>query len=309
MRNASLHTKKIKQLFTRLKKAGDKTTLVELETVMEYLLLAILSNYGSETRAAAAITRLLGAFVDYNDLRVTPIAEIVDVIGSDYPKCRKAAEEISTALRAIFNQLHHLNLDFLKVGSRKTAETFIATLGGISPHTKALVIARCLGGHAIPLDEHMYAYLINDECIPEATPIEDAQKFLAVKIKERDAETFYSLFKRFAATHGPRKLPTPKMPSSQTQSDSAAETKEPPEAEPATETKAASKKKRTLKQKAGSTAKASSVRKKSAAKKRASAKKKTAAKKTASKKATSCKTAAKKRTAKAAKKRSRTSRK
>ncbi|MFH1420259.1 MAG: hypothetical protein ABII12_18455 [Planctomycetota bacterium] len=287
MRNAALYAKKVRQLFTRLKKAGDKATFVQPDTVTEYLLLAILSNYGSETRAASAVAKLQSTFVDYNDLRVTPIAEIVEAIGVDFPRCRKAAEEISAALHAVFNQLHHLNLDFLKVGSRRTAEAFINALGGILPHTRAMVIARCLGGHAVPLDEHMYAHLIKSGCIPETTTVEDAQKFLAGRIRERDAETFYGLFKRFAATHAPRKMPTGKTPVRQAEHEPAAKAKAKSKAKPATKPKTKPKSKKAPKPKVSEKGKAVSKREKPAGKKTKPAKKvtprKTVAKKPAAK--------------------------
>jgi len=294
MKKAALHAKRIKQLFTKLKKAGDKTTLVQPDTVTEYLLLAILSNYGSETRAASAVAKLQTAFVDYNDLRVTPIAEIVEAIGVDFPKCRKAAEEISAALHAVFNQLHHLNLDFLKAGSRRAAEAFINALGGILPHTKAMIIARCAGRHAVPLDEHMYAYLVKSGCIPAATTVEDAQKFLAGRIKERDAGTFYDLFKRFAATHASRKMPAGKTPVRRAKRKPAAKAKVKSKTKAATKPKT----KKAPKPKAGAKKKAESRRKKTAKKKAGTAKKKTAAKEAPAKRTTRHKTAAKKPAAK-----------
>ena len=208
MKKAAEYQKKIKQLFTKLKKQGDKVAPAELEEPMELLMFSILSNYSSEARAAAAVSKLSSAIVDYNELRVTPVAEIVEIIGKDYPHCRKAAEEIGEALHAVFNQLHELNLQFLKAGPKRQAEAFIASLDTISAHARAMMSWRCLGGRVVPLDSNMYAYLVKNDYLPENVDIEEAQKFLTSKLKDRDGESFYLMLKRYAATHAPRKTST-----------------------------------------------------------------------------------------------------
>jgi endonuclease III len=206
MKQVTLYTRRIKQLFSKLKKAGEKAHFVEVGEPMRCLLLSILSNYASESRAASAVSRIESAVVDSNELRVTPIAEIVEMIGADYPNCRAAGEEVSRVLQAIFNRLHHLDIEFLRSGSKKSAETFLNSLDGMEPHTRAMMVARCVNSHAIPLDVHMHAFLCKSDYLPEDTTVDDAQRFVANRIKDRDGMTFYSLLKRFAATHAPRKI-------------------------------------------------------------------------------------------------------
>jgi endonuclease III len=196
---------RLKQLIGKLKKTGGPAELWEGEDPMDLLLWAILSTYASESRAAAAVARLQAAMADYNELRVTSVAEIVEIIGADYPMCRPAADEISRTLQAIFNRLHHMDLEFLKTGARRNAESFVSNLDGIGPHAKAMIVLRCLKGHAVPLDVNMYAFLQKNGCIPKEMPVEQAQKLLAGAIKERDTVSFYTLLKRHAAAHAPRK--------------------------------------------------------------------------------------------------------
>jgi endonuclease III len=181
---------------------------------MEQLLRGILGTFASESRAEAALGKLHAAVVDLNELRVTPIAEIVGIIGVDYPHCRRAAEEISRGLQSVFYHLHGLDLSFLKASSRKAAEAFLNSLDGVGPHARATVIMRCLQGHAVPLDVHMHDYLRRNAYIPEGASVEDAQKRLTRAIRECDAGSFYVLLKRYAGARAPRKPEARKVPAS-----------------------------------------------------------------------------------------------
>jgi len=206
MKRDVLCMKRLKQLLGKARKAGGRADFYETDDIVEFLLWSILTTYASESRSVTAISKLQAAMVDYNELRVSPVAEIVEVIGNDFPFCRPAAEEISRTLLAIFNRLHHLNLDFLKTSPRRTAELFLNSLDGIGAHAKAMMIMRRLKGHAVPLDAGMYALLQKTGSIPAGMSSEAAQKWLAPRIKERDVQAFYGCMKRYAAVHAPRKL-------------------------------------------------------------------------------------------------------
>ncbi len=278
MKKAAEYLKKIKQLSNKLKKQGDKVTPAEIEEPMELLLFSILSNFSSEARAAAAVSKLQSAVVDYNELRVTPVAEIVEIIGKDYPNCRRAAEEIGDALHAVFNQLHDLNLQFLKAGPKRHAESFVSSLDNISPHARAMMSWRCLGGRAVPLDSNMYAYLVKNDYLPEQVDVEEAQKFLTSKLKDRDGENFYLMLKRYAATHAPRRTSTSVRRSAAAEQTATSE----PEQATATATKPARKTRQPVAKRTAATAK-SKPKPKTKSKKTATSKK-TASKKTASRK-------------------------
>lgn len=214
MRKQRQYVGKIRRLFSKLKKEGGKTTLQPVEDPMDQLLRGILSTFASESRAEVALGKLRAAVVDLNELRVTPISEIVVIIGVDYPYCRKAAEEISRGLNSVFNHLHGLDLSFLRSSSRKSAEAFLSSLDGVGGHAKATVIMRCLLGHAVPLDVHMHTYLRRSGYIPDGATVEDAQKRMGRAIKESDAGSFYVLLKRYAAARALRKPEVRKIPAS-----------------------------------------------------------------------------------------------
>jgi hypothetical protein len=93
----------------------------------------------------------------------------------------------------------------LKGLGKKSASAFINSLDGLSGHASAFFKQRHLGLHLIPLDANMFAFLHKGEFISEKADIAEAQRFVATLVKERDGLSFYSTFKRYAATHSPPK--------------------------------------------------------------------------------------------------------
>jgi endonuclease III len=210
MKNLALYTRRIKRLFSQLRKEGGHPKLAPIPDPMTCLLHGILSNYASDSRATSGLARLQSAIVDLNELRVSSLAEIVEIIGADYPTCRAAAEEITRTLQSIYNRLHHLDLGFLAKGSKKTAETFLRSLDGLSPHGRGVVLLRCLKVPVIPIDVHMHAHLRRDGCIPPDLDIEGTQRFVSHEAPAREAASLYVLLKRYATAHAPRK-PEPRI--------------------------------------------------------------------------------------------------
>ncbi|HWL93091.1 MAG TPA: hypothetical protein VNT79_06125 [Phycisphaerae bacterium] len=206
MKNRPEYVKRIKQLYARLKKDGGKASLELVDDPMQVLLLGVLCNHASEQRSAAALRKLLESVVDINELRVTPVADMIQSLGVDFPGGRRAATEITQVLNAIFNSLHHLDISFLKTQSKKAVNVFLDRLDGLTPHAAAFFRNRYLSHGDVPLDEHMLAILERSNCLPAGTPHDEAHRFVAGVFGERDGANFYAMFKRYAAAHAPRRV-------------------------------------------------------------------------------------------------------
>ncbi len=209
MKNAAECARRLKRLVGKMKKERGVALPPPVDDPTDQLLRGVLTDFSSEGRANAALHRLRDAVVDLNELRVTPVAEIVEIIGADFPMCRSAAEGISTALNAVYNRLHSVDLGFLKKAARRTAESFLNSLPGLNPHAKASVLMRCLKIHAVPADAAMCEFLRRSGCVPPDARAEEIQRFLASQIRESQAPAFYAQFKRYASTHTPRKGASP----------------------------------------------------------------------------------------------------
>lgn len=210
MKNASMHAREFKKLLKKIRKES-AAALPPVDEPMEQLLRGILTDHAAEARANTALTKLREAVVDINELRVTPVSEIVEIIGADYPSCRRAAEDICRALIVLFNKLHHLDLAFLKKSARRTAESFLNNLHGINAHARATVLLRCFKSHCVPADVAMCEILRREGCVEPNASVEEIQKFLASQISASQAPGFYAQFKKYASVHAPRKSskPTP----------------------------------------------------------------------------------------------------
>lgn len=221
MKNVADHLQRIRKLFNQVKKEGGATALPPVDEPMEALLRGVLGDYAADARAGSALSRLRTAVVDLNELRVTPVSEMVEIIGADYPMVRKAATEMSMALNAVYNKLHHLDLSFLKKIARRSAETFVNSLESVNAHARASVVLRCLKGHAVPVDAAMYQLLRRSGCVEPDATVDQAQKFLAAHLRESEAVPFYVLVKRYAAAHAPRKAAEPEAASVAEDADEA----------------------------------------------------------------------------------------
>lgn len=204
MKNATMHAREFKKLLKKIRKESG-SPLPPVEDPMEQLLRGIFTDYAAEARANTALTRLREAVVDINELRVTPVSEIVEIIGADYPSCRRAAEDICRALLALFNRLHHLDLSFLKKAARRTAESFMNNLHAVNAHARATVLLRCFKVPCVPADAAMCEILRREGCVEPDASVEDIQKFLASQVPSSQAATLYVQFKKYASTHAPRK--------------------------------------------------------------------------------------------------------
>jgi len=205
MRNATQYANRIKRLLGKIRGEAKKDPPVEVEDATQTLLLGILSRSATEKKAFDALTRLTEATVDLNDLRVTPVAEMVQIVGVGYPQVRSVCEETSQVLGSIFNRIHELDLSFLKSMGKKAAASFMDSLDGLSQHANAFFTLRYLETAAVALDEAAYDYLIKTGHLPERTGIEDAHKLLRIHVKESDAGTLSAALKVHARSSAGKK--------------------------------------------------------------------------------------------------------
>ena len=209
MKQAAECARRVRKLMALLKKEGSAAPLPPVEDPMEQLIRGVFTDFVSESRANAAAVRLRQALVDVNELRVTPISELVQIVGADTPFARRASEELSRSLNAIYNKLHHLDLAFIMKGSKRTAESFLRSVFGLNTHARATIILRCLKGSIVPVDVHMSDFLRGNGYVPPDASVELIQKFLAGIVPQSQLGSFYVQFKRYAAAHPPKSVPPP----------------------------------------------------------------------------------------------------
>ena len=93
MKDSKEYSKKIQKLYRSLKQKPGKHAPVEFEEPVDALVFAIISENLTESQAQAAIKKLKDYFVDWNDLRVATVEEIIEVLGPDIAPARNIAAD------------------------------------------------------------------------------------------------------------------------------------------------------------------------------------------------------------------------
>ena len=130
--------------------------------------------------------------------------ELVELLGGDFPNALEKARDINRILNEIFNRQHELDLAFLRNKTRRDAKDYLQKIPGVDACTLARVMLVSVGGHALPVDENMLAYLRRHELVDSGAEAAEVQAFLERNIAADDAYAFYMLMRRVAATSRPR---------------------------------------------------------------------------------------------------------
>ena len=103
-------------------------------------------------QANQALSRFKDQFFDWNEVRVSPIAEVQETL-ADIPDPQGRAERIRRFLRQLFSKTYGFSLEPLtKKPLKEALKVLHAYEAFSSDYVTATVIQQALGGHAIPID-------------------------------------------------------------------------------------------------------------------------------------------------------------
>lgn len=123
-------------------------------SVLDHLLLAILQEGTTFTRAAEAYRALLENFHDHNELRVSHPREVEQYF-PDLPMSELKAKRILSVLQFVFETTYAFDLETMRKKPIKQAQKQLSKISGTTNYTVAATVQRALGGHALPLDQPM----------------------------------------------------------------------------------------------------------------------------------------------------------
>jgi len=205
MKNSKNYSKKILALHRTLRRKHPKVQEVRDEEVTDAIICAIVGSEMSEKAAIAAVKKLAGHFVDWNDLRVSQTEEIIDVLHKDTRTTRKVASTLVEVLNSIFNQHHGVDLAALKKTGKRPARQALEKIDGISRFVVDYCMLTSLHGHAIPLTERMLEYLKHNKLVDQNADEQQAGGFLAKQIPAKNGYDFYALLRRESESAKPVK--------------------------------------------------------------------------------------------------------
>ena len=137
--------------------------------------------------ALEAFHRIQESMVDFNDLRVSLPRELVDVIGSKYPRAEERVRRLRASLNEVFKREHAVRLPAAE--GKRDIRTYVETLDGmVVPFVGARVLLQCFGVHGVPVDEQTRAVLAEHELCEAGTELADIAGMLARHVKAEQAE-------------------------------------------------------------------------------------------------------------------------
>jgi endonuclease III len=120
-------------------------------TVLEHLLFACVLEDARYEAAEEAFAALKHTFYDWNEIRVTSISELSEVMAA-LPDPRAAANRIKRILHSIFEELYCFDLEDKRKKNLGPTVKWLEKMDGTSKFVVAYVVQSALGGHSIPVD-------------------------------------------------------------------------------------------------------------------------------------------------------------
>lgn len=119
--------------------------------VLEQLLYGCLLENAPYAAADEAYAALVHGFFDWNEIRVTTVRELAEVMPR-LPDPPAAANHIKRVLQNVFEATYAFDLEELRKVNLGTAAERLKKIDGATPFAVAYVIQASLGGHSIPID-------------------------------------------------------------------------------------------------------------------------------------------------------------
>jgi endonuclease-3 len=119
--------------------------------VLEHLLYGCCLEDAHYEKADEAYATLVHTFFDWNEIRVTTIKELAEVLGV-LPDPAAAANRAKRVLQSVFEASYSFDLEELRKKNLGPAIERLQKIAGTTPFTVAYVVQSTLGGHSIPID-------------------------------------------------------------------------------------------------------------------------------------------------------------
>ena len=195
MEDSKKYSGRIKQLFRSLKRRFSRPEPLLYDEPTEALIYGIVSEKITQEEAGSVIEKFKGHFVDLNDLRISPVQEIVEIFSDNNETTRGTAFNITGVLKAIFDKYNTVSLAELRRIGKRPAREILSQLCS-SRFAVDYCVLTSLGGHTIPLTAKMIEYLRTEELVNPPADHDDIEGFLARQLAAKDAYSFYCLLRR-----------------------------------------------------------------------------------------------------------------
>lgn len=195
MKDSQKHSKKVLKLYRSLKRKRQKVQKVVYDEPVDALVYAAVSENLSSAAAQSVMKKFAEHFVDLNDLRVSRVEEIIDVIGADTPVTKNIAMSLTKVLKAVFDKYNTVSLEALKKVGKRPAKQTLEKMDGTTHFAVNYCMLTSLQAHAMPLTEVMIDYLRGEELVHPDADQQQIEGFLARLISVDKTYEFYTLLR------------------------------------------------------------------------------------------------------------------
>lgn len=188
----------IAKLHKVLKKHYQPIELPPNRPVLEQMMLACCLENATFATAEMAIKALSTSFFDWNEVRVSTIKELSEVV-SMLPDPQAAAVRLRGVLQGVFESTYSFDIDQLRKMNQGQAIKKIEKLPGMSAFGLAFTTQTALAGHAIALDRSALEVLWIVGVVSDAEKAKRIAPGLERAIPKSKGSEFFTLLHQFGA--------------------------------------------------------------------------------------------------------------
>lgn len=149
----------LNKLFKVLRRTYKHAPLKGDALLLESLLFACCLENAHQQAAQDAFVKVQDSFFDWNEIRVSTVKELAEVLAA-LPEPSEAAARLKGILQSVFESDYSFDLENLKKQNIGTAVKRLRKLHGATQFNVAYATQTALGGHAIPLDKGTFGVLV-----------------------------------------------------------------------------------------------------------------------------------------------------
>lgn len=188
----------IAKLHKVLKKHYQPVTPTVERSLLENLLYACCLENSPYAPAESAYQAVSTSFFDWNEVRVTTVKELSEVM-KVLPDPQASANNLRRSLQSLFEANYSFDLEAMKKLNLGAAVQKLSSYDGVSPFVVSYVTQFSLGGHSIPLDSGAMGVLAVVGLVDEGAKAKDGCAGLERAIPKNKGVEFGSLLHQIAA--------------------------------------------------------------------------------------------------------------
>lgn len=183
-----------------LKKHYKPVPPAEGRTVLEHMIFSSLVEDAPFEAAEEVFQRLPELYVDHNEIRVTTVTELADVL-RNLPDPTAAAVRLKKTLQAIFETRYSYDLEEMRKMNQGKAIQEVAKFNGVSRFMLAYVTQHAFGGHTIPVSDSIMHILLMTGVVTSAEAEKHQTPGLERAIPKSKGHEFSSTLHQMAAEY------------------------------------------------------------------------------------------------------------